>query len=87
VLMDIRLQGTMDGVEAAQQILASASTPIVFMTAYVDEKMKQRVRATSPWGYLHKPFTTQQVQSILAHVLTPQSPGARPSRCPPAASP
>jgi CheY-like chemotaxis protein len=69
VLMDIRLQGHMDGVEAAQQILASASTPIVFMTAYVDEETKQRVRAISPWGYLHKPFTAQQVQWTLAQVL------------------
>jgi CheY-like chemotaxis protein len=74
VLMDIRLQGAMDGVEAAQQILASANTPIVFMTAYVDEETRQRVRATSPWGYLHKPFTAQQVQLTLSKVLSGELP-------------
>jgi CheY-like chemotaxis protein len=74
VLMDIRLQGTMDGVEAAQQIQASAGIPIVFMTAYVDEETRQRVRATSPWGYLHKPFTAQQVRSTLEQVLAEQPP-------------
>jgi CheY-like chemotaxis protein len=74
VLMDIRLQGAMDGVEAAQQIQASAGTPVVFMTAYVDEETKQRVRATSPWGYLHKPFTAQQVQLTLEKVLAGHPP-------------
>ena len=69
VLMDIRLQGPMDGIEAAQKIQASIRVPVVFMTAYVDEETRQRVRAASPWGYLHKPFTAQQVQSALAQVL------------------
>jgi CheY-like chemotaxis protein len=69
VLMDIRLQGAMDGVEAAQQIQACVRIPVVFMTAYVDEETTQRIRATSPWGYLHKPFTVQQVQSTLEQVL------------------
>ena len=45
VLMDIRLQGNMDGVEAAQHIHASAAIPVVFMTAYVDEATQQRVQS------------------------------------------
>lgn len=72
VLMDIRLQGTMDGVEAAQHIHASALIPVVFMTAYVDEATQQRVRAISSWGCLYKPFTPDQVQSVLTHVLCTQ---------------
>jgi CheY-like chemotaxis protein len=74
VLMDIRLQGDMDGVEAAQQIHASAAIPVVFMTAYVDEDTQQRVRATSSWGCLYKPFTVHQVQSALEHVLSAHPP-------------
>ena len=74
VLMDIRLQGDMDGVEAAQQIHASAAIPVVFMTAYVDEDTQQRVRATSSWGCLYKPFTSHQVQSALEHVLSAHPP-------------
>jgi CheY-like chemotaxis protein len=77
VLMDIRLQGAMDGVEAAQRIQASAPVPVVFMTAYVDEDTRQRVRATSPWGYLHKPFSAQQVQSTLERVLARHPPDTR----------
>jgi CheY-like chemotaxis protein len=74
VLMDIRLQGDMDGVEAAQQIHASTAIPVVFMTAYVDEDTQQRIRATSPWGCLYKPFAPNQVQSVLEHVLSVRPP-------------
>jgi CheY-like chemotaxis protein len=74
VLMDIRLQGDMDGVEAAQQIQATAAIPVVFMTAYVDEETQQRVRAASPWGCLYKPFTPHQVQSALAQVFSEHPP-------------
>src|SRR5919109_3080483 len=76
VLMDIRLQGDMDGVEAAQQIQAATAIPVVFMTAYVDEQTQQRVRATSPWGCLYKPFTPHQIQTTVEHVLSGQPPGA-----------
>jgi CheY-like chemotaxis protein len=75
-LMDIRLQGPMDGVEAAREIRASLRVPVVFMTAYVDEETTQRIRATSPWGYLHKPFTVQLVQSMLEQVLDGHLPDA-----------
>jgi CheY-like chemotaxis protein len=78
VLMDIRLQGHMDGVEAAQRIQASFAMPVVFMTAYVDEDTRQRIRSVSPWGCLYKPFTPQQVQSVVENILSghpPASPG------------
>jgi CheY-like chemotaxis protein len=77
VLMDIRLQGDMDGVEAAQKIQACAAIPVVFMTAYVDEETQQRVKATSSWGCLYKPFTPHQVQAALEHVLSAQPPNPR----------
>jgi CheY-like chemotaxis protein len=76
VLMDIRLQGEIDGVEAAQQIHASVAIPVVFMTAYVDEETLQRVRATSPYGCLYKPFTPHQIQATVEHVLSSQPPDA-----------
>jgi CheY-like chemotaxis protein len=74
VMMDIRLQGAMDGIEAAQQIQKVVPIPVVFMSAYADAETEHRARAASPWGYLHKPFTTQQIQSTLEYVLAGQSP-------------
>jgi CheY-like chemotaxis protein len=74
VLMDVRLQGDMDGVEAAEQIHTSAAIPVVFMTAYVDADTQHRVGAASPWSCLRKPFSPRQVQSALEHVLSGHPP-------------
>lgn len=49
VLMDIML-GAMDGIEAAKRISAHRPTPIVYMTAYGDETVLERAKATRPLG-------------------------------------
>jgi CheY-like chemotaxis protein len=66
VLMDIRLQGEMDGVEAALQIVANRAIPIIYLTAYVDDPTRQRAQATSPWGFLRKPFHVRDLQAVLS---------------------
>jgi len=48
VLMDINLKGEMDGVEAAEEIWDSHSIPLIFLTAYSDEKTLQRAKITEP---------------------------------------
>jgi CheY-like chemotaxis protein len=65
ILMDIRLQGKMDGIEAALQIQADRLVPVIYLTAYVDESTIQRAQATSPWGFLRKPFHVRDLQAIL----------------------
>jgi len=65
ILMDIRLQGEMDGIDAALQIQADRLVPIIYLTAYVDESTVQRAQATSPWGFLRKPFHVRDLQAIL----------------------
>ncbi len=47
-LMDINLKGEMDGVEAAEEIWDSHSIPVIFLTAYSDEKTLQRAKITEP---------------------------------------
>jgi len=66
VLMDIRLQGEMDGIEAALRIHTDRPIPIVYLTAYVDESTIQRAQATSPLGFLRKPFHVRDLQVILS---------------------
>ncbi|MDN7023883.1 response regulator [Methanoculleus sp. FWC-SCC1] len=56
VLMDIRLQGVMDGIEAAQQIRDQHDIPVVYLTAFADEATFDRAKRTGPFGYLIKPF-------------------------------
>ena len=69
VLMDIRLQGEMDGIEAALHIQQARPIPIIYLTAYVDDATMQRAQATSPRGFLRKPFHVRDLQVILARNL------------------
>jgi DNA-binding response OmpR family regulator len=56
VLMDIRLRGSMDGVETADQIRKSFYIPVIFVTAHADRETLNRARITEPFGYIVKPF-------------------------------
>src|SRR5574341_1670289 len=61
VLMDIVLQGEMDGIEAAEQIRARFNIPIVYLTAYSDIKTLERAKVTEPFGYIIKPFKEREL--------------------------
>lgn len=61
VLMDIVLQGEMDGIEAAEQIRSRFDIPIVYLTAYSDEKTLERAKLTEPFGYIIKPFKEREL--------------------------
>lgn len=65
ILMDIRLAGEIDGVEAAIQIRDFSSIPIIFMTGYSLSEIKNRVNSIRPLGYLAKPIIVSEVNSII----------------------
>ena len=69
VLMDIRLQGDIDGVEAARRIKESFHTPVVFLTAYSEEQTLQRAKITEPFGYIMKPFEERALQATVEVAL------------------
>jgi CheY-like chemotaxis protein len=69
VLMDIRLRGKIDGVEAARQIEAHFKTPIIFLTAYSEESTLERAKLTQPFGYLTKPFEERTLQATVEMAL------------------
>jgi len=69
VLMDIVLQGPMDGVEAAGQIRARDPLPIIYLTAHADADTLQRAKATEPYGYLPKPFEARSLQTTIETAL------------------
>lgn len=60
ILMDIRLKGDMDGIDAATQIKATLDVPIIFLTAYIDEVTKGRAEPIAS-NYLHKPFDASRL--------------------------
>jgi|GEM_PF-915261 len=57
VLMDIVLQGDLDGIQAADQIRSRFHTPIVYLTAHSDETVFERAKITAPFAYLTKPVS------------------------------
>ncbi|MFB6098614.1 MAG: sigma 54-interacting transcriptional regulator [Salinibacter sp.] len=69
VLMDVRLDGPMDGVEAADRIQGSHSLPIVFVTAYSDDETLRRATETTPYGYVVKPFDEREVYAAVEVAL------------------
>jgi DNA-binding NarL/FixJ family response regulator len=56
VLMDIIIQGPVDGIDAAAELVRLKSVPVVFLTAYADPATVARAKRVGPYGYLIKPF-------------------------------
>jgi len=69
ILMDIRLQDEMDGIEAASRIQHQSDVPIIFLTAHSDEATLERAIAISPSGYLIKPFKDRELYSSIELAL------------------
>jgi CheY-like chemotaxis protein len=69
ILMDIRLPGDMDGIEAAARIRAQLPTAIVYMTAYADEPTVQHALASDPATLLRKPLHNSELQRALERAL------------------
>ncbi|MCR4409382.1 MAG: diguanylate cyclase [Candidatus Saccharicenans sp.] len=61
VLMDIRLKGQLDGIEAATRIWKLYSIPIVYLTAFTDEDTLIKATLAEPFGYLIKPFDEKEL--------------------------
>ncbi len=65
ILMDIMLEGTSDGIETAQMIVAQQHVPIIYLTAHEDEVLFERAKITEPFGYLIKPFNDRDLRIVL----------------------
>ncbi len=69
VLMDIRLKGKMDGVEAADQLRKTFGLPVIFLTSFTDEETFHRAKLTEPFGYLVKPFDIKELSRAIEIAL------------------
>jgi PAS domain S-box-containing protein len=69
VLMDIRLEGAVDGITAAQQIRDRCRIPVIFLTAYADDETTRRAGEAEPLGYLLKPFQEPQLLATIEMAL------------------
>jgi PAS domain S-box-containing protein len=69
VLMDIVLKGEIDGIETAAEIRKKYNIPIVYLTAYEDDKTLKRAKLTEPLGYILKPFEERYLRSSIEMAL------------------
>ncbi len=69
VLMDIRIVGSMDGIETAKALRIRLDVPVVYLTAYADERTVARARETEPQGYILKPFRFGELKSVIEIAL------------------
>lgn len=69
VLMDIMLGGERDGVDAAIAIREELEIPVVFLTAYADERTVERAKQAEPVGYVLKPFKERELQTTIEIAL------------------
>ncbi len=69
VLMDIHLEGRMDGIEAAARIRSRHQIPVVFLTAYAEEETLGRALDSRPFGYLVKPCEGRELHATIQMAL------------------
>jgi PAS domain S-box-containing protein len=72
-LMDIRLRGPMDGIEAANVIRQQSDMPVVYLTGYADEDTLRRAMITGPLGYILKPFNERELTAAIEIALYKRS--------------
>jgi len=61
ILMDIVLDDSIDGIQAAEEILKEIEIPIIFTTSYSDAKILKRAKEVAPYGYIIKPFQKKEL--------------------------
>ncbi|MEW6220606.1 MAG: ATP-binding protein [Thermodesulfobacteriota bacterium] len=69
VLMDIRLAGALDGVDAAEVIRRELDLPVIFLTAHSDHATLQRAKLAEPFGYILKPFEEREIATVVEMAL------------------
>ncbi len=69
ILMDIKLNGPIDGIETAKRIRARNNLPVIFLSAYSDENILNRAKAAEAFGYLLKPFNERMLRITIEMAL------------------
>lgn len=80
VILDINLDGEMDGIEIAKVLDKQGNIPFIFITGHAEEAIVQRAKGTLQYGYIKKPFTDDDLRigidlalaksRFIGHILT-----------------
>lgn len=69
VLMDIHIEGDIDGIQTAELLYAQCHLRVVYLTAYSEDASLERAKATKPYGYVLKPFCERDLHATLQMAL------------------
>jgi signal transduction histidine kinase len=69
ILMDIKLQGHIDGIEAAKRIYSQWYIPVIYLTAHADTATVQRAKVSCPYGFVIKPFDERELYTSIEIAL------------------
>ncbi len=69
VMMDIRLKGAMDGIQASEAIRGRIDVPVIYLTAHSDSTTIARAKLTDPFGYILKPFEERELAKTIEMAL------------------
>lgn len=69
ILMDIHIEGGMDGIDVAARIHETSPVPVIYLTAYSEDATLERARKTRPYGYLIKPFSERELHATIQMAL------------------
>jgi len=70
VLMDIRIKGNSDGIDAAREIRSFSETPVIFLTAHSDDETVEGAMEISQYTFLIKPVTKEEIQAAVEEAIT-----------------
>lgn len=70
ILMDLKLQGALDGMETAQKISDLIALPVIYLTAHSDATTVARAQETAPYGYVLKPFDPHELHIAIQLALS-----------------
>lgn len=70
VLMDVKLAGGIDGIDAARHIRERHNIPVIYVTAHADDDTLQRAKLTYPLGYIVKPFSDSDLRASIEVALS-----------------
>jgi CheY-like chemotaxis protein len=65
VLMDILLQGELNGIETAKILSARFNLTVIYLKSHDDKAVFEKAKMTNPYGYLTKPFKTDDLQKVV----------------------
>ncbi|KJE34398.1 diguanylate cyclase [Thalassospira sp. HJ] len=73
ILMDIRIDGDIDGIETAAGIPANLMIPVIYLSAHSEDATLARAQKTRPYGYLIKPFSDRELHATIQMALERRS--------------